>query len=234
MEVSFRDLKLAGQPLDLSGAEGWDARGNNAEFQDRHMRPFHDFGWMSMAGAGGKPGEIGGLIWRDEKPAYYASKTSPLTLADELFASGRIAFNGAGSDSGVYLGWFNSMSKTNKTTSDHQAPQTNLLAVLLEGPSSVGHYFRAAYSTARGHGTIQDAGPIIRPDGRAHQWSIHYSPQSRQITVELDGERCTLAVTQEHLNQGASFDRFGLFNLQEGGHFVDIALDDLTYTVKSK
>ena len=52
--------------------------------------------------------------------------------------------------------------------------------------------------------------------------------------MELDGERRMLAVGPEHLKQGALFDRFGLFNLQEGGHFVDIALDDLTYTVKSK
>ena len=29
-------------------------------------------------------------------------------------------------------------------------------------------------------------------------------------------------------------DRFGLFNVQAGGHFVDIAVDDLTYTAKSK
>ncbi len=81
---------------------------------------------------------------------------------------------------------------------------------------------------------IQDTGPIIRPDARVHQWSIHYSPQSGQITVQLDGERRLLAVSPEHLKQGALFDRFGLFNLQAGGHFVDIALDDLTYTVKSK
>jgi hypothetical protein len=138
MEVSFRDLKLAGQPLDTSGDAGWVARGNQEEFQDRHMRPFHDFGWMATAKAGGESGEISGVIWRDEKPAYYASKVGLLTLADELFASGKIAFNGAGSDSGVYLGWFNSLSKTNKTTSDPQEPQTNILAVLLEGPSSDG------------------------------------------------------------------------------------------------
>jgi hypothetical protein len=31
-----------------------------------------------------------------------------------------------------------------------------------------------------------------------------------------------------------TFDRFGLFNLQAGGHFVDVSLDDLTYTVKAK
>jgi hypothetical protein len=234
MDVSFRDLKLDGQALDRSGDAGWEARGNKVEFQDRHMRPFHDFGWTATSRAGGKAGEIGGIIWRDEKPASYASKVGRLTLDDELFASGRIAFNGAGSDSGVYLGWFNSNSKTNKTTSDHIQPQANVLAVLLEGPSRIGHYFRAAYATANGEGMIQDSGPIIRPDGGVHQWSIHYLPKSGTISVRLDDDTVSITISAEHRQQGASFDRFGLFNVQVGGHFVDIALDDLTYTTKSK
>jgi hypothetical protein len=82
MEMEFRDLHLDGQPLDLSSASGWEARGNKVEFQDRHMRPFHDFGWMVTSKAGGKTGEIGGIIWRDEKPAYYAAKTGRLTFED--------------------------------------------------------------------------------------------------------------------------------------------------------
>ncbi len=234
MDVSFRDLKLDGRPLDLSSDPGWEARGNKVEFRDRHMRPFHDFGWLATSKAGGNPGEIGGIIWRDEQPAYYAGKAGPLSLEDELVASGRIAFNGAGSDSGVYLGWFNSMSRTNKMASDHQQPQTNILAVLLEGPSRIGHYFRPAYATGGGSGAIQETGPIVRPDGRVHQWSIRYLPRAGQITVQLDGETSTLAVSPEHRRQGASFDRFGLFNCQVGGHFVDLALDDLTYTSKAK
>jgi len=234
MEVSFRGLKLDGQALDLSSEADWEARGNKVEFADRHLRPFHDCGWAATDRAGSERGEIGGLIWRDERPAYYASKVGPLNLEDELFAAGRIAFNGAGSDSGVYLGWFNSMSKTNKLTSDHQQPQTHFLAALLEGPSRIGHYFRPAYATARGEGMFQDTGPIIRPDGRVRQWSVHYQPNSGQITVRLDDETTTITIAAQHWQQGASFDRFGLFNLQEGGHFVDIALDDLTYTTKNK
>jgi len=73
MEVSFRDLKLDDQPIDLSGDAGWEARGNKVEFQDRHIRPFHDFGW-SPANRTGSRGEIGGIIWRDERPAYYAAQ----------------------------------------------------------------------------------------------------------------------------------------------------------------
>jgi hypothetical protein len=234
MDVTFRDLILDGQRIDLSTDTGWEARGNKVQFEDRHMRPFHDFGWSHTNKAGGKPGEIGGVIWRDEKPAYYASKIEPLTLNDELFASGKISFSGAGSDSGVYLGWFDSKSKTNKVTADHIAPPTNILAILVEGPSRIGHYFRSAYRTSQGVGASGDSGPIIRPDARAHQWSIHYSPQSGVITVQLDGEMQTLTVSAEHRRQGAFFDRFGLFNLQVGGHFVDIALDDLTYTATAQ
>lgn len=178
MEIYFSDLVLDGQALDLRSEAGWEARGNKVEFADRHLRPYHDFGWKLAGKAGSKPGELGGVIWRDEKPAYYASKIGPLTLEDELVASGKIAFNGAGSDSGVYLGWFDSRSKTNKVSSDHEEAPRNLLAILLEGPSRIGHYFRGAYRTTTGDGTLADSGPIIRPDGRVHQWSIHYSPQA--------------------------------------------------------
>jgi hypothetical protein len=234
MEVSFRDLKLDGQLVDLSSEAGWEARGNQVEFQDHHLRPFHDFGWTPTAKAGGKPGELSGIMWRDEQPAYYAAKVGPLSLDDELSASGRLALNGAGSDSGVYLGWFNSSSKTNKVASDHERPQTSFLAVLLEGPSRVGHYFRPAYATTLGGGQIPESGPIILPDGRVHQWSIRYRPESGQISVLLDGESTVIAISAEHRKAGASFDRFGLFNLQVGGHFVDLALDDVSYTVRAQ
>ena len=80
-------------------------------------------------------GRIGGIIWRDKRPAYFADKTGRLTLDDELFASGKLAFNNAGSDSGVYFGWFDSASKTNKASPRSRAPQQNILAVLIEGPS---------------------------------------------------------------------------------------------------
>ena len=226
MEFYASDVVLNGQAVDLRADAGWEGRGNRAHFEDRHLRPYHDFGWKPA-------GKIGGVIWRDEKPAYYASKTGALTLEQELFASGKISFNSAGSDSGVYLGWFDSRSKTNKAISDHLEPPRNLLAVLLEGPSRIGHYFRGAYRTRTGEGMLDDSGPIIRPDGRVHEWSIHYSPAAGTIAVKLDDGTATLVLKPEHRNQGASFDRFGLFNLQVGGHFVDIAIDDLTYSSAS-
>jgi hypothetical protein len=237
LETFFTDLILDGKQIDLSHVAGWEAQGNKAKFEDRHLRPYHDFGWMPSGRAGGKPGEVGGIIWRDEAPAYYASQVGPLTLDDELTASGKFSFNAAGSDSGVYLGWFDSRSKTNKASSDHEQPQRNILAILIEGPSRIGHYFRPQYQTSSGDGEIKEGGPIIHPDGLIHYWSITYSPRGANgngaIDVQLDGKPETLALKPGHRKQGASFDRFGLFNLQVGGHFVDIAVDDIRYSTDS-
>src|SRR5205807_9179586 len=134
-----------------------------------------DFGFSAdtshAGGKGNKPGELGGLIWRGGGPAWYADRVGPLSLAkDELFASGTVAFTGAGSDSGVYLGWFDSASrkalpaKKPKTESE-QSPQKNLLGIFIEGPSRIGHYFRPAYRTPGREGVTAKAGPVIRPDG---------------------------------------------------------------------
>jgi hypothetical protein len=48
--------------------------------------------------------------------------------------------------------------------------------------------------------------------------------------VTLDDEKVTLDLRPEDRKRGATFDRFGLFNVQEGGHYVEIFLDDLSYT----
>jgi hypothetical protein len=112
MEVYFGDLMLDGNSEIASSH--WESKGSNAEFPERFVRPFHDFGFSPTAHATGKPGELGGIIWRDEKPACYGDKVGPLSLKGELFASGKFVFAAAGSDSAAYLGWYDSASKTNQ------------------------------------------------------------------------------------------------------------------------
>ncbi len=114
----------------------------------------------------------------------------------------------------------------------------------VEGPSRVGHFFRPGYGTSSGAGqTAHGEGsggspswPIIRPNGDAHDWSLHYRPNAAgntgQIEVSLDGESHTFDLTPGHRTEGAKFDRFGLFNIQSGGHHVEIYLDDVSYTKK--
>jgi hypothetical protein len=233
LEMYVDDLVIDGVSENFYSDPGWIGVGNKTEFAERAIRPLHDFGYSQTQRAGGKAGEIGGLIWRDEAPAYYAARTDKLSLTNELHASGKLAFTGAGSDSAVYFGWFDSASKTNKNTPEHVAPQTNLLAILIEGPSQVGHYFRPVYAVANGKGVMKESGPLIKPDGRGHQWSMRYRPKTEgaagEIIVTLDGAVESLEVRHELKEIGATFDRFGFFNLHTGGHFVEIYVDDLTY-----
>lgn len=239
MEVYFDDLVVDGIPEHFSNEPGWIGLGNETEFEERAIRPRHDFGYSRTRQAGGQLGEVGGLIWRDEAPAYYAARTGPLTLEDELYASGKLVLTGAGADSGVYIGWFNAASKKkNKKTPDQQEPQQNLLGVLIEGPSRIGHYFGPIYRTADGTGNSDTTGPLIKPDGRAHKWSLHYRPEKAagrgQLVVTLDGSVQTLDLEPGHRRRGATFDRFGLFNVQAGGHHMQIYLDDLSYTAQPR
>jgi hypothetical protein len=235
LEIYFDDLVINSEAEAFNCDPKWDALGSQVEFEDRALRPLHDFGYTRTNRAGGKAGEIGGIIWRDESPSYYAAKVRPFCLDDELFASGRLAFTGAGSDSGVCIGWFDSTTKRNKTA-DHQERQKNLLAIMIEGPSRIGHYFRPVYSNSTGDGELKQSGPIIRPDGAAHRWLLHYRPDgaggSGQITFKLDDHEETFNLKPGVRSAGATFNRFGIFNIQFGGHFVYVYLDDLSYTAQ--
>jgi len=46
-------------------------------------------------------------------------------------------------------------------------------------------------------------------------------------------ETVTLPVPTSDIQTGATFDRFGIFNVQEGGSFVELYLDDLKITAVS-
>ena len=241
MDAYFDDLVVDGKPLQCDAAEGWSGEGNHASFEERVIRPRHDYGFSPTALAGGRPGEIGGIVFRDERPSYYAADVGKLSLEEPLRASGRIVLRSAGADSAVCMGWFDGKSKREKDTSELQAPQPGWLGVIIEGPSRVGHYFRAAYSSSRGSGQspCEDPRtgaerPVIRPDGQVHRWSIEYAPEaaarSGSITVKFDESTHSLDVRPGHRAEGGVFDRFGLFNLQAGGHHVEIYIDDLAYT----
>jgi hypothetical protein len=236
MEVYVDDLQLDGKPVNLDTDPKWEARGNQAKFEDRVIRPFHDFGYSNTSHAGGAKGEIGGVIWRNEAPAYYGDRIGPVTLNDKLHVSGTMAFTGAGSDSGVFIGFFNADSKKNKSTPMHAEPEKNVLAIMIEGQSRIGHYFRPAYWTRSGKGKLKESGPIIRPDGKVHRWSMDYDPAGAdgngRITVKFDQDVQTFDLAAGEKADGATFDRFGIFDLQSGGHYVEVWFDDLQYTAK--
>lgn len=53
------------------------------------------------------------------------------------------------------------------------------------------------------------------------------------MTVIFDDQTHRLALDENARHQGASFDRFGLFNVQSGGHHVELFLDDVRYSKRS-
>lgn len=241
IELYVDDLVVDGRTYSFDRDPRWQAAGNSAEFAERMIRPFHDFGYSATRHAGGAPGEFGGIVFRDERPAWCGAKTGRLSLDDELAASGKLALLKAASDSGVYIGWFDAAAKQAHERPEHEARQKNYLGILVEGPSRVGHYFRPGYGSRDASG--QNAGelsargrpwPVIYPNAQVHTWGIHYRPTAAggagQIEITFDGQTDTMDLAPGDRARGASFDRFGTFNLQSGGHGVELYLDDLSYS----
>jgi len=240
IEAYFDDLVVDGRELAFDQDPQWEKLGNPAEYVERVIRPYHDFGFSPTHFAGKAGGEIGGIIFRDEQPAYFAADAGSLSLDDELRASGKLTLRMAASDSGVYLGWFDSASKQAKDTPDHVARQKNFVGAVIEGPSRVGHYFRPGYGTRTGGRTADlrtadgQSWKVLRPNGSVHDWALHYRPQAAggrgRIDVTLDGATLGMDLAEGDRQTGAAMDRFGIFNLQSGGHHVELYLDDVQFS----
>lgn len=233
VELWLDDLVVNGKSFSFDDDPKWIGENNDVEFAESYVRPFHQFGYSETNFTGGSDGELGGIIWRDERPSYYADRVGPLSLDDELQASGKLVFRRAGPDSAVYIGWFNEKSKTDYTSVGPNE-QRQYLGILLEGPSRVGHYLRPGYSTSKGTGRDRDTGPVVRPGADVHEWTLHYRPEAAdgrgKISMTLDGKETTLELDAKGREIGARFDRFGLFNVQSGGWHVEVYVDDLSYT----
>jgi hypothetical protein len=88
-------------------------------------------------------------------------------------------------------------------------------------------------TTAKGVKGQAKGGPVLEP-GKVCEWSLAYDPAAEDgrgaIQVTLGHESVRLVLKKGLKGQGASFDRFGLFNSTVGGQVVTIFLDDLQYT----
>jgi hypothetical protein len=144
LTIYFDDLVYDGTAEAFSADAGWIGVGNQTSYQRREEGGAHDFGLSAETShAGGKAGELGGVIWRSGVYGYYADKVGPLSLADRLEASGKVMLAVGPPDSGMYLGWFHSAHKENSP------PQAgDFVGVRIGGPTRIGHYFAPAYATA--------------------------------------------------------------------------------------
>jgi hypothetical protein len=228
MTAFFDDLQYDGHAQDFTRDPNWDASGNRAAYNSTNIAGAHDFGFSDTSFAGGPPGEVGGTFWRSGEYAYYADRVGPLSLEDRLEASGKVVLKVGAPDSDMFIGWFNS---TNKAKSPVEAG--HFLGIHVGGPTRVGHYFQPSFTTARGEKGQSRQGPVLEP-GKVYQWSLAYEPTAQgglgAIQLTLGQESVMLVLKKGVKAQGASFDRFGLFNSPIGGQVVRIFLDDLQYT----
>jgi hypothetical protein len=237
VEAYFDDLVIDGHKEDFTSDPDWEAIGNEGEFENCINDGVHNYGYsLTNHVSKGAPGEIGGIMFRQPPWSYCAdSQIGKLTLEDELRASGKVCFPYATSDSGVLIGWFNSDTVLTEPDAPRMSPP-NFMGAVIEGPSRVGHYHRATYKTATGTAGDSRKGPVLVPDGKAHDFTLHYQPDANSgkgaLTVSLDGESVTLNLAPGDKEAGAVFDRFGVLNWQSpGGHFMEIYWDDVSYTV---
>ena len=223
------DLTVGGEAFAFDRHTGWQGEGNRVELLDYGREGAHQFGYSETAHAGGKPGEIGGLIHNNpSSPAYYGDDLSKLSLDQPLKASGKIALQRYGSDGAVSFGWFNSAKRG--------YPPANVLGVLIDGPTSTGPRFAGLVGSSDsklGH-RQDDSAPLIAPDGKSHTWRIEYDPAGEdnqgKITIWLDDKPTSFALPPGLRKQGATFDRFGIFAQEGGGRASTVYWDDLEYT----
>ncbi len=229
----FDDMTIDGQSESFDRDPQWSGQGNRAKFDDYNLVGAHRFGFSDTAFAGGRRGEIGGLMYSaPEKPGYYADKIGRLTLDHRLTASGKVAVRQYGPDSGMYVGWFDSARRG--------WPPANILGVLIDGPGS-NPRFRACAASADPKVALpyrRETTAPIPPDGQSHLWKIEYHPESDggqgRLTVWFDDHQDSFALPPGLRKAGAAFDRFGLFVHEGGGQASLIYLDDLTYTAAAK
>ena len=201
-----------------------------------------DFGYSATHYAGGQgKGELGGLIFRGDcrfpdRMAYYGDRLDTLTLAKPLKASGKVSLRRGVTDSTVLFGFFHAKESMVVNPSQNCGLPRNFLGIIVDGPSREGFYFAPAYRVdGSGHGHAVDKGsPYIYPDGKAHDWSLAYSPTASggkgRITLTLDRESVTLDLEKGGKGVGAHFNRFGFITTWVDGNAQHIYFDDLTYT----
>jgi hypothetical protein len=234
LTIHFDDLEIDGRKEDFAQDPGWEGSRNHESYEATEIVGVQNFGLQPSQHAGGSAGELGGVIWRAPY-AYYADRTTKLSLEDRLEARGRMFFASGGVDADVRIGWFNSEVKD----VDDKAPHSggNFAGVQIGGNTRIGHAFQPACLTSKGERIFADGGPLLKA-GQAYDWSFVYDPSanggSGQMRVTLGGESVTLDLTASIRAQGATLDRFGITSVGTGGGLVKLYLDDLQYTASGR
>jgi hypothetical protein len=216
---------------------GWEGVNNRApEPKPRTVK--QDFGYSAKtANAGGKPGEMGGLITPAAEPAYYARKIATKSFDDRLTASGKVFCKGPRAH--VLIGFFNA-----DTLNEWRTPNAIALRLGARGETT---YAFAEYATARWRAGGDNATPFPtlrdpktgrqRPrgfaTGKVYEWSLEYDPKGNggqgAITATFGGETAVCHLDPGHRADGATFNRFGLLTvMKHADNAGEVWLDDVT------
>ena len=223
----------------------WDRVNNRpADRGDVPVEVKQDFGFSNTSYAGGKAGEIGGLVFAAAEPAWYGKPVADASLDAPLSASGTLAV--ADGATNLLLGFFHSVTAKEWRTA-------NTLALRINGRGD--HFFayleyctskwRAGADSPQPFPFAEDAAtgrrsPAGFPAGlKVHRWELRYDPAGNGgagvVTATIDGKTSVCHLNAGHKSDGAAFDRFGIVNVMksaDGGSAVYI--DDLTVNGQSE
>jgi len=218
--------------VDSSHQSGWES------FRS-HLRPddvpliTQDFGWSATHHAGGQsPGEIGGRIQRALKRCRYSMPLAEtLTLDKEIMARGKLAVTGDEGSTGALIGFFNESSEGWRTP--------NSLAFRVDGN---GGKFWVFFEYGTRNGKTGGKGVFegeryqttktkpFNADGTAHAWRLRYDPNAGDhgiLKFQVDGREHSIDLTKEAREDGAVFNRFGVWNQQTTGNGLELWIDNL-------
>jgi hypothetical protein len=197
----------------FDGDPGWDGHNNRSQVPPP-VQITQNFGYSSNTSrAGGTLGEIGGLVTPDGEPASYAKVLPSLSFNDPFSVTGRLNVQTGGGH--TMVGFFNS-----NTLNEWRTP--NSVALRLYGRDNV-FFAYAEYGTSKWRvagASFPGAGgdfPFNSGLTTSHTFSLQYDPGGNGgvglITAAIDGQSATLPLLPEHRADGASFNRFGMFNV---------------------
>jgi hypothetical protein len=184
---------------------GWDALNNRAA---KPVKIKQDFGW--------RDGRIGGTIMIAGEPAYYAKKIPTKTFDDVLTASGTLVRRKGGGM--AMIGFFNA-----DTLNEWRTRNSVVMRLIGRGDSFEAH---GEYNTQRwragSHQFTSNAAGAAGARGSGdtvHRWSLKYDPTAGngdgEIALTMDGQTTVTRLNPGHKLDGASFNRFGLFNVMK-------------------
>jgi hypothetical protein len=179
------------------------------------------FGYRPTTNASSEPGEIGGIVTRAEKVAFYARPIAPTGLDRQLRASGTLNVTDAATGGGLAWGWFSSASQQWRSPS---SLQLRLGAQYKPGSRAVVAVLNLDFASRDNFATAYEPNtPLILVPGRVYRWTLTYDPRggptrsgSARLAVSGVGAR-TIDLTPMLRRSGVRFDRFGMGNVAVSG-----------------